>query len=128
MMSKLPQKYNSDDSKKENGRIPEMSMTTLPSIPKEACQQSHTCKTKNYYQICSATLVETQKNSMQRPKNCYSEKKLYPYQMRKIQKYKLRDSTTFLQQRLIKSWQALYQQTHTPLMSLTYKVTNQPDI
>ena len=30
MMSKLPKIYNSDDSKKENGRIPEMSMTTLP--------------------------------------------------------------------------------------------------
>ena len=30
MMGKLQKKYNSDDSKKENGRIPEMNMTTLP--------------------------------------------------------------------------------------------------
>ena len=30
MISKFPKKYNSDYSKKENGRIPEMSMTTLP--------------------------------------------------------------------------------------------------
>ena len=79
MMSKLSKKYNSDDSKKENGRIPEMSITKLPFNTKRGMSvESYMQNKKIITKICPAPSVETQKNFMQRPTNCYSEKKLYP--------------------------------------------------
>ena len=64
----------------------------------------------------SVTSAKIPKGYIQRPTNYYFERKNYPYLMKKIQKYWLKDSTSFSHQRLKRLWQLWFLQIHIQLM------------
>ena len=67
----------------------------------------------------SGTSAKIPKGYIQRRTNYYFKRKDYPYLMKKIQKYWLKDSTSSSHQRLKRLWQLWFLQIHIQLMNPT---------
>ena len=88
-------------------------------ISEEMCRKDHSCQTNSTTMTCSVTSAEIPKGYIQRPTNYSFKSKNYPYLMKMIQKYWLKDSSSSSHQRLKRLWQLWFLQIHIQLMNPT---------